>query len=159
MKKSKFLALLTIPAFFALVAACAGGGSSSSSGAALVFSTQPGGSGAIAGVSLPVQPVVTIEDAKDQVVDSATPVTISITPGSGGSGAMILGADSTGSVTVNAVKGVATFSGVAIVPFGSGYTLTAASPGLTSATSDPFDVGQAPVSSMTPVATPSPAAP
>jgi hypothetical protein len=46
-----------------------------------------------------------------------------------------------GTLTVNAVAGVATFSNLSINNPGNGYTLVATSTGLTSATSTPFTVG------------------
>jgi hypothetical protein len=45
-----------------------------------------------------------------------------------------------GSTTVAAVSGVASFSNLSIDEAGSGYTLTAAAPGLTSATSTTFNI-------------------
>ena len=46
----------------------------------------------------------------------------------------------TGTATVAAVNGVATFANLAITLPGAGYTLQATSPGVTSATSQPFDI-------------------
>lgn len=113
--------------------------------AVLVFTTQPGAG--IAGVALSVQPVVTIEDANGNVVDADAAVTITITPGTGASGGFLAGTmkddGTTGPMLVYAVKGVATFDRVAIIPYGTGYTLTATSPGIKSAVSLPFDVAVA----------------
>jgi len=121
--------------------------------AALVFTTQPGG-GAIAGVAFPTQPVVEIRDANGKVVDIDVDVTIAITPGTGARGGFLAGTmqenGTAGSVLVNVVKGVATFNRLAIMPYGTGYTLTATSPGIKSAVSLPFDVSPAPVGSSTP---------
>ena len=49
----------------------------------------------------------------------------------------------TGSATATPVLGTATFSNLAVNKAGTGYTLTAFVSGVSSATSDPFDVGQA----------------
>jgi hypothetical protein len=49
-----------------------------------------------------------------------------------------------GTVTLSAVAGVATFSGLSINKAGTGYTLTAASPGLTGATSSTITISPAP---------------
>src|SRR5207247_1762171 len=45
-----------------------------------------------------------------------------------------------GTATVNAVNGVATFSGLSVNKAGSGYTLTAAATGLRTSTSAPFSI-------------------
>jgi hypothetical protein len=45
-----------------------------------------------------------------------------------------------GTVTQNTVNGVATFSNLTLNKTGTGYTLTASSPGLTSATSSAFNI-------------------
>jgi protocatechuate 3,4-dioxygenase beta subunit len=99
----------------------------------LTFSIQPGnGTG---GNNLSVQPVILIQDAGGNVITSATnSITLSIgnNPGSG-----TLFATTN---PLNAVSGVATFSGVKIDKAGTGYTLLASATGLTSATSNAFDI-------------------
>ena len=118
------------------------GGTATSSGsftvrlaAKLAFNTSPGG--ATAGTAFATQPVVLIQDAIGNTVvgDSSTQVTLTITSGTGTSGAALSGV-----TTVTANSGLATFSGLAINLAGSGYTLTAASPNLTSAVSSAFQV-------------------
>ena len=77
---------------------------------------------------------VAIQDASGNTVTSATAqVTLAIgaNPGSG---------TLSGTTTVSAVNGVAIFSTLSIDKAGSGYTLTAASSGLTDATSPSFDI-------------------
>ncbi len=77
---------------------------------------------------------VLVEDSFGNLVTSSTAaVTLSI--GTNPSGGTLLGG-----VSVNAVNGVATFDSVAIDTVGTGYTLQAASSGLASATSDPFNI-------------------
>src|SRR4030043_46242 len=93
--------------------------------AKLAFTTQPSASNT-AGVAFDTQPVVTVQDAFGNKVTSTAAVTLSITPGTGTSSAVLLGTK-----TVNALNGVATFSGLSINLPGSGYTLTASSSGLT----------------------------
>ncbi len=105
----------------------------------LAFSTQP--SGATAGSAFTTQPKVAIQDAGgNTVTSSSAPVTLAITSGTGASGAVL-----SGNATVNAVNGVATFSGLSINLAGTGYTLTATSGSLTPAVSSPFDVTTTPV--------------
>jgi hypothetical protein len=78
--------------------------------------------------------VVKAEDAAGDVATSYTgSVTVALASNPGGS---TLG----GMVTVPAVNGVATFSGLTLDQPGSGYTLQATSGGLAAATTNPFDV-------------------
>lgn len=103
----------------------------------LAFNVQP--AGAAAGTAFTTQPKVVVRDTGGNVVPSYTgPVTLAIKSGTGATGAVLRG-----TTTVNAVSGVATFSGLSIDKTGSGYVLSATSPGLTSADSAPFSV-QAP---------------
>jgi hypothetical protein len=150
--KKTWVAYLTIASTVLLtpVAACSSPSSPSTAGSFLVFTVQP--YGAVAGVAFAVQPIVAIED-RSGVVDSSAPVTIYINPVTGPSGAVLVG-NTSGTVTVNCVNGVASFTGLAIVPAGVGYTMTAISPGLTSATSEPFNVVPVPVTTTTTVRPP-----
>jgi DNA-binding beta-propeller fold protein YncE len=110
--------------------------------AQLAFTTSPGG--AAPGAALNPQPVVTVEDSSGNTVTTDTSsVTLEITPGTGASGAN-LACTNAGDLTVQAVDGVATFSGCSIDTSGSGYTLTATdtgdSPAPSPATSASFSV-------------------
>lgn len=79
---------------------------------------------------------VTIEDESgNPVVASTAEITISITANPGGS-------DLSGTAIVDATSGVATFPYLSFDRAGTGYTLTATSTGLTSATSALFNIGQ-----------------
>ena len=98
----------------------------------LVFITSPTGTGP--GGFLVPQTVVAVQDAGGNTVTNST-ATISIAIGSNADNATL-----SGTTTVNAVKGVATFRGLRITPSGNGYTLTASSAGLNSATSASFNV-------------------
>ena len=100
----------------------------------LVFTVQP--ANAVAGT--PIAPAVTVkaEDAFSNVNTTYTGnVGLVITSGTGTLGAVL-----TGVTAVPAVAGVATFNGLSITLAGTGYTLTASSVGLTSATSGPFNI-------------------
>jgi DNA-binding beta-propeller fold protein YncE len=106
----------------------------------LAFTPSPGG--AAPGAPLSPQPVVTVEDAGGNPVTSDNSmVTIAITSGTGASGAALSCTDS-GGLTVQAVNGVATFSGCSVNDAGTGYTLTATDPGdsLPPTTSSSFNV-------------------
>ena len=97
----------------------------------LVFTTELVGTKA--GSALPEQPVVKVVDADGNTVTTSTaPITLAVTNNR---------ADLYGTTTVNAVNGTATFTDIAIVLAGSGYSLTAISPGLTSTFSNVFDIG------------------
>lgn len=75
-----------------------------------------------------------IRDANGRVIPTArnaVTLTIGTNPG---------GARLSGSLTVNAVNGVATFAGISLSEGGAGYTLDAASGTLTGASSTAFDV-------------------
>jgi uncharacterized protein YjdB len=98
----------------------------------LAISVQP--SDGVAGVALSPAIEVEIQDANGTVVPSARdPVTLAIGTNPGG-GTL------SGTVTVNAINGVASFSGLSIDKPGTGYTLVATSATLASATSSPFTI-------------------
>ena len=98
----------------------------------LAFSVQPSDTTAGAAITPAVQ--VQIQDVDGILVTTAgNAVTIAIGSNPGGG---TLG----GTLTVNAVNGVATFSNLAINNGGNGYTLTASSADLTSATSNTFNI-------------------
>ncbi len=98
---------------------------------ALTFATSPPTSATFQ------SPFVTSVSARDALgnVDAsytgAVTLAIATNPASGTLG---------GTTTVNAVAGIATFSGVSIDNIGSGYTLTATATGLSAATSGTMDV-------------------
>ena len=93
----------------------------------LAFTTQPSSS-TISGNTFAQQPVVTIQDAAGNTITTATDlITLSLTTGTGTLG---------GTLSMNAVKGVADFSGkgLNINQAGTDKVLTASATGLTSAT-------------------------
>jgi len=103
----------------------------------LIFQTNP--SSGQAYVPFSTQPVVIAQDALNHTNTSFNgPVTLTIKPGAGTSGAALIG-----TVTVNAVNGVASFRGLAISKAGIGYRLTASSSGLSSVDSAVFDITKA----------------
>jgi hypothetical protein len=117
---------------YTLTAASAGLASANSSSitivgvaSKLVFTTEPPANGT-AGTALGA--VVQVEDANGNLVTSAAAVTISSTP-----------AGVSGTLTVNAVNGVATFSNLDFTTSGT-YTLSASATGLSGATSTSISV-------------------
>lgn len=102
--------------------------------ARLAFSIQPGGANANAPLS--PQPVVAAQDAIGLTVTSFNgPVTLAIKSGTGTAGATLKGA-----TTVNAVNGIATFTGLSIDKGGTGYVLTATSGTIAPAESNAFNI-------------------
>ncbi|HEY3265351.1 MAG TPA: S8 family serine peptidase [Armatimonadota bacterium] len=98
------------------------------------YDTMPGG--APAGAPLSPQPIASFRDSAGNTVHGYTgAITLSIKSGTGTAGAHL-----TGTVTVSAVNGVATFTNVAVDTPGTGYVLVASSGGLTTASSNPFNV-------------------
>ncbi|MDC1141821.1 hypothetical protein OAU50_01910 [Planctomycetota bacterium] len=92
--------------------------------------------GAIEGKVLGAQPVLELHDANgNKINDNITEVTASITPGSGDGK---LGPASR--VTVKAVGGIVTFTGLSIDKAGDDYQLTFTAANFASATSDSFDI-------------------
>lgn len=102
--------------------------------ARLAFITQPGT--AAAGAAITPGPRVAILDAQGNIVPTASnTVAVYITAGTGTPGATL-----TGAVSVAAAGGIATFSNLAVSAEGTGYTLTAAAPGLASDVSAVFNI-------------------
>jgi large repetitive protein len=97
----------------------------------LAFTTGPSDRVVGQPFSPPLQ--VQIQDAGGNLIPTVSSVTITSSQG----GTL------SGTATVNAVAGIATFSNLAINTVGTGYTLTAHSGSLANAVSDPFDVTQA----------------
>ena len=102
--------------------------------AKLVFSQQPSNASTQAAISPAV--LVSVEDSSGKLVTTATnPVTLALT------GGQPLG----GTLTEIPANGIATFSNLTVASAGSGYMLSATSPGLAPATSVSFTIS-APVS-------------
>ena len=97
----------------------------------LAFGIEPSNAGA----SAPIRPAITVRilDANDNLTGSTASVTAAIGTNPGG-GTL------SGTLSPAAVAGTATFSDLAIDAAGTGYTLTAASTGLTGATSNTFNI-------------------
>ena len=98
----------------------------------LVFTVQPGTTAAGQAFS-PALKVTLVDSAGNPVTTGTSNVTLTV--GSNPSGGVL-----SGTTTVAASGGVATFSNVALDKVGAGYTLTASATGLTSATSNPFQI-------------------
>src|SRR5438552_6865262 len=101
--------------------------------AELVFTAQPSNAGAGAANSPATQ--VAVQDAQGNTVTTAT-ISITLAIGTNPASGTLAGTK-----TVAAVNGVATFSTLSLNVVGTGYTLTAASTGLTGATSTAFNIG------------------
>jgi hypothetical protein len=92
--------------------------------------------GGQAGAPLVIQPIVRVQSHQGQTDTSYNgSVTVVIKNGTGTPGAGLIG-----NATVNAVGGVARFSGLAINKAGTGFRLTATVPGKASNDSSPFDI-------------------
>ncbi|MDZ7771338.1 MAG: filamin/ABP280 repeat domain-containing protein [Balneolaceae bacterium] len=108
---------------------------------ALVFAGQP--SGAVAGQVWAPAPSVRIEDDSGNLVSgSAAEVTLTL---SGGPAGAIL----SGTLTVAAESGVATFGDLSVAAAGEGYTLAASADGLAGASSTSFEITAGPPASVT----------
>ncbi|HEY7686521.1 MAG TPA: DUF5916 domain-containing protein, partial [Gemmatimonadales bacterium] len=121
-------------------------------GIELVFTTQPSTVAEKATIRPSVQ--VTARERSGRTARRFTrPVTLSITRGTGAAGAVL-----SGSTTVTAIAGVATFTNLSIDNGGTGYILSASAAGLTG-TSAPFDItgGDAPPPPAVVSAQPAPA--
>lgn len=95
---------------------------------------QPSDVTVLEAISPPVR-VQILNNAGQVVANSTLPVTMSITPNTGTGGAAL-----SGQIIVNAEAGIATFNNLRINQPGTGYTLTATAPNLTSVTTAPFAV-------------------
>jgi len=92
-------------------------------------------SDAVAGASIAPAMTVEVVDAANQRVttDNTTQITLSINNNPGGS-------TLSGTATQTVVNGLATFGNISLDKVGTGYTLNAASTGLTTVVSNPFDI-------------------
>ena len=100
-------------------------------GSSLAFVQQP--ANVLSGAAITPAPSVQVLDAFGNVATGMTSVTLAI--GSNPSGGTL-----SGTATVAASSGMATFAGISIDKAGSGYTLVASSAALTGATSASFNV-------------------
>lgn len=99
----------------------------------LVVTTQP--AMAVSGQVFPTAPVVTLRDIAGVATSFTGPVTVGIKAGTGATGAIL-----SGTRTVNAVAGVATFADLSIDLIGSGYVLVFTTTDYGSVESTPFEV-------------------
>jgi hypothetical protein len=99
----------------------------------LVFIQQPTTTAARSTITPAI--TVAVEDASGNIVTtSSASITIAIGTNPPGNGTL------SGTKTVNASSGIATFSNLSINKTGTGYTLTVTSTGLTGATSITFNI-------------------
>jgi plastocyanin len=128
---------VTVCAVALSLAACGGDGSGPGHNATqLAFRVQP--SASTAGRTITPAVEASLQDASGDLVSNAEN-TVTIALGLNPSGATL-----SGTTTVNAAGGVATFLDLQISKPGTGYTLSATSPNLTAASSEIFDVAAAP---------------
>ncbi len=100
--------------------------------AQLVFVTSP--TAGNLGSALSPSPAVAVENANGSVLTAATGiVTLQLANNSAG-------ASLSGTTSASVVNGIATFPNLVVSTAGSGYTLTAISPGMSAGTSSPFSV-------------------
>jgi len=102
----------------------------------LAFAVQPRTTLPFATLTPPVQ-VTVLDDLGNPVSTFSGPVTIAI----GHNGGLLVPGTLSGTKTVNAVNGVATFSDLSIDQPGNGYTLAVSGAGVTGAESAAFDIG------------------
>src|SRR5207244_4805247 len=90
----------------------------------------------ITGQAFATQPKVAVQDQfGNTVTTDSSDVTVAIKSGTGTSGAVL-----SGTKTVTASSGIATFSGLSINKTGTGYKLNATDGSLTSGDSTAFDI-------------------
>jgi len=116
---------------------------------ALVFTVQPAAADSGEALSPAVQ--VSMLDGDGNVIPSAAGAVSIAIANSAAPGAVL-----SGTLTVNAVAGVASFSDLSINKAGSGYTLIASANGYPSATSHSFDISASQASSSTALLTAGP---
>lgn len=97
----------------------------------LVFVGQPGD--VVAGSAFDPAVTVELQDDAGQKLSEAIAVTLTLSGGTAGAAFV-------GSTSATTVDGVATFSDLGVDKVGAGYTLIASAAGITSATSEAFDV-------------------
>ena len=102
----------------------------------LAFVTQPSRTLPLLPIS-PAVRVAVVDDLGNTITSYSGPVTIAI----GRNGGLLLPGTLSGTKTVTAVNGIATFSDLSIDQVGNGYTLTVTGAGLTGVESAPFNVG------------------
>ena len=107
----------------------------------LVFSVQPSGAEVNGAISPAIK--VQVQDANGNLVTTATDK-ITLAMGTNSSGSAKL----SGTLTLAAIGGEATFNSISIDKAGSGYTLVASGPGLNSATSAAFNITAAPANKL-----------
>jgi len=102
----------------------------------LAFTVQPSTTLPMMTIKPPVQ-VTAVDDLGNPVTSFTGSVTIAI----GHNGGMLVPGTLSGTKTVTAANGVATFSDLSIDQLGNGYTLVVTGPGVTGAESAPFNIG------------------
>ena len=125
--------LWTLPALAACIVGCGGEtGPTQPAPTKLVFTVHPTDAAGAQPITPPVQ--IAVQDASGNTVTAATDAVTLALGANPGAGTL------SGTLTVAAIQGIATFSNLRIDRPGSGYTLAASAGGLSGATSVPFAV-------------------
>src|SRR5436309_3546390 len=126
--------LWTLPALAAGIIGCGGetGPTQPAAPTKLVFTVHPTNAAGAQLITPPVQ--IAVQDASGNTVTAATDAVTVALGANAGAGTL------SGTLTVAAIQGIATFSNLRIDRPGSGYTLAASAGGLSGATSVPFAV-------------------
>lgn len=127
----------------ALVWTCHGDQTVNPPGPATSLTFTAGPASVTAGVQIATVTVTALDAGGHTAAAFASPITLSIASGTGTAGATL-----SGTTTVNATDGVATFTTLSIDKSGSGYSLRAAASGLTSGASGTFSVAPGPATQL-----------
>ncbi len=124
---------------------CGGGGNINTNNLQLVFMTQPSSNSTPTGTNSVVAPAIQVKvlDSKGNLDNSAAiPITLTIgnQPNADLPNGKIYTGYLNGTTTVTSVNGVASFNDISVSQPGVGYTLAANASGVSSATSNPFNV-------------------
>src|SRR5438034_8536697 len=130
--RTGFLTAIAVSAPLVIVACGGDAGPTQPAATKLVFTVSPTNAAGAQPIAPAVQ--VAVQDASGNTVINAT-ATVTVALGANpGAGAL------SGTLTVAATQGIATFSNLRIDRPGSGYTLAASAGGLSGATSVPFAI-------------------
>ena len=147
MKQNIFVQLKFVLSCATLVSlwGCGGGGNINTNSLQLVFMTQPSSNSTPTGTNSVVAPAIQVKvlDSKGNLDNSAAiPITLTIgnQPNADLPNGKIYTGYLNGTTTVTSVNGVASFNDISVSQPGVGYTLAANASGVSSATSNPFNV-------------------
>ncbi|HET9709983.1 MAG TPA: hypothetical protein VFP39_16900, partial [Gemmatimonadales bacterium] len=119
----------------AFISTCSGEHGTNPHGPATSLTFTTGPASVVAGAQIATLTVTALDANGHTATDFASAITVSIVGGTGAPGATL-----SGTTTVNASLGVASFSSLSIDKSGSGFSLQATASGLTAATSPAFSI-------------------